>query len=197
LQTCENTKLTPRLTEIFSLLKKLGVPETQYEFSPTLARGLDYYTGLILEIETEEYTAGSLGGGGRYDNLIGMFAGKQIPAVGFAFGFDRLMEAVEQLKLFPADLQITKVLVTIFSPELLNKSIEVCGILSDKNINQELYVDQNAKMEKQLKYADRKQIPYVLIIGPNEAKNNTVTLKNLKTREQKTLPLNQALPLFK
>jgi histidyl-tRNA synthetase len=197
LQTCENTKLTPRLTEIFSLLKKLGIPETQYEFSPTLARGLDYYTGLILEIEAEGYTAGSLGGGGRYDNLIGMFAGKQIPAVGFAFGFDRLMEAVEQLKLFPADLQITKVLVTIFSPELLNKSIEVCGILSDKNINQELYVDQNAKMEKQLKYADRKQIPYVLIIGPNEAKNNTVTLKNLKTREQKTLPLNQALPLFK
>ncbi|KKR26437.1 MAG: Histidyl-tRNA synthetase [Microgenomates group bacterium GW2011_GWC1_39_7] len=133
----------------------------------------------------------------RLRNLIGLFANRQIPAVGFAFGFDRLMEAMEEQNLFPANLNTTKVLVTVFSPELLDNSIRVCEILSQNNINQELYVDPNAKMEKQLKYADKKQIPYVVIIGPDEAKNNTVTVKNLKTREQKALPFDQFLDLFK
>ncbi|MDP2585723.1 MAG: histidine--tRNA ligase [Candidatus Levybacteria bacterium] len=194
LQTTESAKPTPRLTQVFSTLKQLGVSDTQYEFSPTLARGLNYYTGTILEIEIEEYEAGSLGGGGRYDNLIGMFGNKQIPAVGFAFGFDRLMEAMDELNLFPTDLQTTKVLVTVFSPELLGKSIEVCEILSQNNVNQELYIDPDAKMEKQLKYADRRQIPYTVIIGPDEAKNNTVTVKNLKTREQKTISIKDLPP---
>jgi len=105
-------------------------------------------------------------------------------------GFDFLSSVIDPRT-------VIKVLVTVFSPELLDESIKACKILNANDINQELYIDENAKMEKQLKYADRRQIPYVLIIGPNEAKNNTVTLKNLKTREQKTLPLNQALPLFK
>jgi histidyl-tRNA synthetase len=197
LQVVEKAKLTPRLSEIFSILKRLGIPDNQYEFSPTLARGMNYYTGVIIELEVKEYATGSLGGGGRYDNLIGMFAGKDIPAVGFAFGFDRLMEAMEELRLFPTNLTTAKVLVTIFSPELLDKSIEVCGILSKNNINQELYIDPDAKMEKQLKYADKKQIPFAVIIGPDEAKNNTVTVKNLKTREQKTVSSDQLLGLFK
>jgi histidyl-tRNA synthetase len=186
-----------RLKEIKKIAIKLGVAANNIEFKPTLVRGLDYYTGVIFEIEIDGYDAGSVCGGGRFDNLIGLFAGKQIPAVGCAFGFDRLIETMEELKLFPTDLQRTKVLVTVFSPELLDESIKACEILNANNINQELYIDENAKMEKQLKYADRRQIPYVLIIGPNEAKNSTVTFKNLKTREQKTLPLNQALPLFK
>ncbi|MBF8249410.1 MAG: histidyl-tRNA synthetase, histidyl-tRNA synthetase [Candidatus Levybacteria bacterium] len=197
LQVVGNTELSPRLSEIFSILKQLGVTDNQYEFSPTLARGMNYYTGTIFEIEIEGYSAGSVCGGGRYDNLIGMFANKQVPAVGCAFGFDRLMEAMDELNLFPTDLTITKVLVTIFSPELLDKSIEVCGILNKNNINQELYIDPNAKLERQLKYADQKGIPYCVIIGPDEAKSNTVTVKNLKTREQKNLPLDQLSDLFK
>jgi len=196
LQVVEKTKLTPRLSEVFSILKKLGIPDAQYEFSPTLARGMDYYTGLIIEAEVEEYSAGSLGGGGRFDNLIGLFVNKQIPAVGFAFGFDRLIEAMEELKLFPVDLQTTKVLITVFSPELLDKSNQVCEALNANNINQELYLDENARMEKQLKYADKKQIPYVVIIGPDEAKNNTVTVKNLKTRTQKIIKEEKILSLF-
>ena len=132
-----------------------------------------------------------MGGGGRYDNLIGLFADKSMPAVGFAFGFDRLMEAMEELNLFPANLQTTQVLVTIFSPELLEKSIKICEILNNRKINQELYIDPDAKMEKQLKYADKKQIPFAVIIGPDEAKNNEVTVKNLKTREQKTMKLDK------
>ncbi|EKD65575.1 MAG: hypothetical protein ACD_50C00047G0003 [uncultured bacterium] len=193
----ENSKPLETTDAILKMLKNLGINENNYEFSPTLARGLDYYTGTIFEIKIEGYSGGSVGGGGRYDNLIGLFANRQIPAVGFAFGFDRLMEAMEEQNLFPANLNTTKVLVTVFSPELLDNSIRVCEILSQNNINQELYVDPNAKMEKQLKYADKKQIPYVVIIGPDEAKNNTVTVKNLKTREQKALPFDQFLDLFK
>jgi histidyl-tRNA synthetase len=182
LSKVKNSKPT---TDIELILKATN----KVYFDPTLARGLNYYTGLIFEIEIEGYSAGSVCGGGRYDNLIGMFAGRQIPAVGFAFGFDRLMEAMEELKLFPTDLITTKVLVTVFSPELKEKSLEVAKILREKNINTEIYLD-DAKMEKQLKYADKKQIPYAIIIGPDEAKNNTATVKNLKTREQKALSLD-------
>lgn len=179
-----NKKPTENLEKIIRLLNSPRVV-----FDPTLARGLDYYTGLIFEIEIEGYSAGSVCGGGRYDNLIGIFAGRQVPAVGFAFGFDRLIEAMEEQNLFPADLTTTQVLVTIFSPELKDKSIEIASQLRSKNINTEIYLDENVALDRQLKYADKKQIPFVIVIGPDEAKNNTVTLKNMKTREQQVTSL--------
>lgn len=197
LQAIEQAKPTEQLKQIFSSLEQLGVKPLKYEFSPTLARGLDYYTGMIFEIEIEGYTAGSVCGGGRYDNLIGMFSGKDTPAVGFAFGFDRLMEAMEELGLFPDDLATTKVLVTIFSPELKEKSIKLSSELRSNGIATELYPDEEAKLDKQLKYADQKGIPYAVIIGPDEAKNNTVTLKNLKTGDQKTIPQNEIADVIK
>ena len=193
LESIESKKPTERVEQIFSFLKSFGVEPLKYGFEPALARGLDYYTSIIFEIEIEGYGAGSVCGGGRYDNLIGMFGDKQIPAVGFAFGFDRLIEAMEELKLFPTDTtkSSTKVLVTIFNAELKQKSLEVCSQLRANNINTELYLDENAKIEKQLKYADQKGIPYVVIIGPQEVENNTVALKNMKTREQKTIAKEQ------
>lgn len=179
-----NKKPTENLEKIIRLLNSPRVV-----FDPTLARGLDYYTGLIFEIEIEGYPAGSVCGGGRYDELIGMFADKRVPAVGFAFGFDRLVEAMEEQNLFPADLTTTQVLITIFSPELKDKSIEIASQLRSKNINTEIYLDENVALDRQLKYADKKQIPFVIVIGPDEAKNNTVTLKNMKTREQQVTSL--------
>lgn len=193
LQKVESTKPTQNLNTIFQTLKDMGVSEERYEFSPTLARGLDYYTSLIFEIEIEGYSSGSVLGGGRYDKLIGMFSGKDIPAVGFAFGFDRIIEAMEQMDLFPKDLTTSKVLVTIFSMELGENSIKVTNELREQNINTELWLDADAKLEKQLKYADQKQIPYVIIIGPDEAKNNKITLKNLKEKTQETLSLDEAI----
>lgn len=189
------TKVSENLLEIIQTAQRLGVSETAISFSPTLARGLDYYTGLVIEVESPDYTAGSLGGGGRYDNLIGMFTNKQIPAVGFAFGFDRLIEAMEELKLFPVSIteSATKVLVTIFSEEFKERPIEVCSIIRMNGINCELFLDDKTSLEKQLKYADQKGIPYVIIIGPDEAKNNALTLRNMKTREQKTLSRDQLL----
>lgn len=193
LQTVENTKPTERLQQIFSALEQLGITKTQYEFSPTLARGLDYYTGMILEVEVEEYPTGSLGGGGRYDKLVGMFAGKDIPAVGFSFGFDRIIEAMDQLNLFPQDLTTTKVLVTVFSMELGQNSVDVALQLRLNNINTELWLDANSKLEKQFKYADLKEIPYVIVIGPEEVENNKITLKDLSRKTQETLSLEQAI----
>lgn len=192
-ETIETAIPSVRLTEVLQILETLKIESKYVEFSPTLARGLDYYTGLIMEAEIAEYPAGSVLGGGRYNKLIGMFSGNDIAAVGFAFGFDRLLEALNELNLFPRELASTQVLVTIFSPELLNKSLEIVSLLRTNNISTELYLDENAKMDKQLKYADKKQIPYVVIIGPEEAENGEVALKNLKTREQNRIP-KETLP---
>lgn len=193
LESLENQTLPEDFTILFEFLTMLNIPNTQYEFKPTLARGLDYYTSTIFEIEISGYTAGSVCGGGRYDELIGMFAGRQIPAVGFAFGFDRIMEALEELNLFPEDLTTTQILVTVFSLELSVKSIEIATMLRINGVNTELYLDSNAKMEKQLKYADQKGIPYVVVIGPDEAQKEIVTLKNMKTGDQAQVTPDQIL----
>lgn len=193
LQTIESQKLTPTLETIFMVLEDLGIDKNKYEFSPTLARGLDYYTGMIFEVEINGYTAGSVVGGGRYDELVGMFSGKKVPAVGCAFGFDRVLEALEQMELFPKDLSTAKVLVTVFSMELGSDSIKVSNKFREAGINAEFWLEADTKLEKQLKYADQKGIPYVVIIGPTEAESGKITLKSLITKQQQTLSLDEVI----
>lgn len=193
LQTVENYPPTQNLQAVFQILEQMGIQKGKYEFSPTLARGLDYYTGLIFEAEIEGYTAGAVAGGGRYDKLVGMFSGRDIPAVGLAYGFDRIVEAMNELNLFPVELATTQVLVTIFSPDLLKKSLEVSSMLRSKNINTEIWLNAESKLEKQLKYADQKGIPYVVIIGPEEADQGKIMLKNLKTKVQEAITLDEAI----
>lgn len=193
LQTIESQKLTPALETIFMALKDLGISEKKVEFTPTLARGLDYYTGMIFEVEITGYEAGSVVGGGRYDELIGMFSGKKVPATGCAFGFDRVLEAMDQLGLFPKDLTTTKVLVTVFSMELGADSIKVANNLRKAGVNAELWLEADTKLEKQLKYADQKGTPYVIIIGPDEASKNVVTVKDLKNQTQESLTINEVI----
>lgn len=187
---------TDSLQDIISQAVLLGVPESILVFEPTLARGLDYYTGIIIEVEIDGYAVGSVGGGGRYDNLIGMFAGKDIPAVGFAFGFDRIMDAMEEKNLFPSSVGNDDILVTIFSPEYLEDSLSLLSTLRENNITAQIYLDPQVKMEKQLKYADQKNISYVLILGPEEKEKNRVTFKNMKTREQIQRSLQEILQLL-
>ena len=198
LNKIKNQRLTKKLLQIFSYLEKSGIPDSYYDFSPTLARGLDYYTSTIFEIKIDGYMAGSVGGGGRYDKLIGKFIGQDLPAVGFSFGIDRLIEAMEQQGLF-IDLPSTSVavLVTIFSPEYLLQSIKVTNLIRQNGINCELFLDAGKKLDKQLKYADKKGIPFVAIIGPDEAKNGTVTLKNLQEKKQETVPLDELVKLLR
>ena len=193
LNKIKNSKPNQDIELILGIAQEMGVADEIY-FDPTLARG----------IEIEGYSGGSVGGGGRFDKLIGMFAGKDIPAVGFAFGFDRLMQAMEELNLFPKDLPTTKVLVTIFpaSPQggskgLMQKSLDISMSLRSAGVSTELYLDENTKMEKQLKYADQKQIPFAIIIGPDEASKNVITLRNMKTREQKTVKKEEIRTLVK
>lgn len=188
LNEIKNKKKTFDIEKLFSLLKNQGYQENiDFIYLPTLARGLDYYTGLIFEVIDEDYQAGSLGGGGRYDNLIGLFTGQDMPAVGFAFGFDRIIEAAESLNLLPNIKTNTQVLVTIFSPDLAKISLKIAEFLRKNNINTEVYLNEEAKLDKQLKYANKKNIPYVIIIGPEEAEKNLMKLKNMKTGEQKLI----------
>lgn len=190
----KNSKPNDNLIQLFQYLKNNGFEENKdFVFSPTLARGLDYYTGSIFEIVSNDYQSGSLGGGGRYDNLIGQFTGQNIPAVGFAFGFDRLIEAIKSLNLITNQKTITKVLVTIFSPDLFDQSLKLTNYLRSKQINTEIYLDKNTKLDKQLKYADKKGIQYVIIIGPEEISKKNVVLKDMKTGKQMTLSLDECL----
>ncbi len=185
---------TPVLQEIFAALLQMGLKEGQdFKFIPTLARGLDYYTGPIFELVSPEYGNLSLGGGGRFDKLVGIYAGIDSPATGFAFGFDRLVEALTELNLLPATRTSTTILVTIFSPDLTNKSLEISSYLRSNNVNTELWLDPENKLEKQLKYADQKGIPYVIIIGPEEINQNKVVLKNLSSKKQQTLTLDEVV----
>jgi len=197
LDQIKNKKPTEAILKLFSLLKTYNLKEEEdFVFKPTLARGLDYYTGIIFEAVDDNYKGGSLGGGGRYDNLIGIFLENSIPACGFAFGFDRLLEAGNELNLFPKKSTATKVLVTIFSKNFIEKSIKVAAFLREKNINTELFLNPEKKLDKQLKYADKKGIPYVLILGEEEVKKNVVKLKNLKTGSQKDFSLEEALKIL-
>ena len=157
----KNKGKTKKITELEKYLKDVdkNYSEQRYKFENTLARGLNYYTGIIFEIEIGTYDAGSVAGGGRYDNLIGIFTRKQIPAVGIAFGFDRIMEAMEELKLFPAGLSTTKVLITNTNEKM---ALDTAETLRQNNINAETFLDEKS-LEKQLKYADKKGIPNVII----------------------------------
>ena len=190
LKDLQEKPATETIEKILSELRLLDADMSKIVYEPTLARGLDYYTGLIFETIAQGST-GSICSGGRYDNLIGMFSQKQIPAVGFGLGFDRTIEVLETQNKLPQDLTAAKVLVTIFSPELKTQSINITLMLRREKVNCELYLDENTPLEKQLKYADKKGIPYVLIIGPEEVKNNTVTLKNMKTGEQKRIVIEK------
>ncbi len=181
LEEIESKQKTNNLEKIFSELNSMDENYSEkIKYDPTLARGLSYYTGAILEIVCDDYPAGSLAGGGRYDNLVGMFSNQTIPAVGFAFGFDRVIEAMTELNLFPSDLEGSKILITNTSP----KSTKIAKELRNKGIQAELYVDEK-DLDKQLKYADKKQIPFVLIV------NETLNLKNMKTGEKKEITLEQ------
>ena len=163
------------------------IDKDKYAFDPTLARGLDYYTGLIFELEIEGYNGGTVGGGGRYDNLIGRFTGEKTPAVGFSFGFDRLIEAADEANLLPKYKPATRVLVTVFKENLLKEALSLVSRLRNRGIAAEVSLNPTEKLDKQLKYADNKGIPYAAIIGPEEIKTDTVTLKNLSTGNQSNL----------
>jgi histidyl-tRNA synthetase len=157
----------------------------------TLARGLNYYTGVIFEVKAMQVEMGSIGGGGRYDDLTGLFGVPNVPGVGISFGLDRIYDVIEELSLFPSNLfTSTKVLFFNLGEK---ESAVAYGLMQEvraKNIPAELF-HESAKMDKQFKYAEKKNIPYVVIIGDRELQENNCTIKTLSTGKQETLSFQQ------
>jgi histidyl-tRNA synthetase len=185
------------LVKLFKILDKYGVSDF-VKFDPIIVRGITYYTGLVFECFDNNKELRSIFGGGRFDDLVETFGGGKIPAVGFAIGDVVITELLKRLGKLPVfESSPTKILTTVFSSELLDDSIELTKKLRDSGINTEIYPDSTAKLEKQLKYADKKGIPYVVIIGPEEIKENKVVLKNLRTKEQTKTSLENLISLVK
>lgn len=157
------------------------------EFDLTLARGLNYYTGCIFEVKSNEVEMGSIGGGGRYDDLTGMFGLKDLTGVGISFGADRIYDVMQELELFPEDTnQSTQVLISNFSPEAERHALPILHQLRSNGIAAEMY-PVSAKLKKQMSYADAKRIPYVVLIGEEEIANGSLSIKNMETGVQRTL----------
>lgn len=191
IKAIKESQKTKDLNLVLNYLKKLGLMDDQIKFDPFLTRGLDYYTNMIFEIETEEYQGGSIAGGGRYDTLISFKAEEYLPAVGFSFGIDRLIEAMEQQNLFKNMKESpVQFLVTVFDESLAEKSSEVSQQLKKDGFTNEIYSAKD-KLDKQIKYADKKGIRYVVILGPDEVKKNEITVKDLSNGRQRTGDLNK------
>ncbi len=193
--TLSEIKPDETLNKIIEQAAALGVNKEDLVFTPTLARGLDYYTGLIFEIKLPDYEVGSCGGGGRYDNLIGDLCSIQIPAVGVGIGFDRTLEAAVQLGLVPETKAPCRVLVTIFSEEAVATSLETAQMLRKNKIDTIVYPEED-KIGKQLKYANQQQIPWVIIIGDEELAKNKISLKNMISGDQQQLSFQEATKLI-
>ena len=181
------------LEKVFAFVKQLlsgsSLKFPDLELDITLARGLNYYTGCIFEVKTNEVAMGSIGGGGRYDDLTGMFGLKGLTGVGISFGADRIYDVLHELNLFPVSAaEGTKVLISNFDADAENYALPLLQRLRESNIAAELY-PVAAKLKKQLSYADAKSIPYVILIGSDEIKDAELTLKNMVSGDQQKLSI--------
>ncbi|MGA7730288.1 MAG: histidine--tRNA ligase [Chloroflexia bacterium] len=178
----EAIKGLENLRAILSALEGMGVQLDRYRVDVTLARGLDYYTGAVFEIVVDEPKIGSLGGGGRYDNLIGMFAGRDLPTTGGSFGIERIIDVMTTLGMITPQASPSIALVTVFdsSNESVRDSTQLVTELRSIGIPSEVYLNAGDKLGKQFAYADRLGIPFALVTGPDERAAGTVTVKDLK-----------------
>lgn len=174
------------LTLLGSILKYAG--KAPIVIDPSLARGLSYYTGAIMEANVPDL-AGSLGGGGRYDGLIGMFGKEQIPACGFSLGLERILVVMDEREMFPPEIAkstAADVMVTIWDEDSVTESMKLANDLRSHGLRVVMYPEAD-KLGKQVKYADTINIPYVCVLGKDEIAGNKVTLKNMATGDQQTL----------
>jgi histidyl-tRNA synthetase len=163
---------------------------SKIEIDPTLARGLSYYTGAIMEITVKDLP-GSLGGGGRYDNLVGMFAGSDVPACGFSLGLERIIVVMTERAMFPKDVgRSSEVMVAIWNEATIEESLAIAAQLRARGVRVEIYPEPD-KLAKQFKYAAAVQVPFVVVIGEVEKEKDEVAIKNMLTGEQLSLPRNE------
>lgn len=185
-----NDTIKQGIDEVKFILKH-NVPNVKFDVS--LARGADYYTGIIFEIFCTEFDFGALGGGGRYDNLTEMFGKKDVTGVGISFGFERIYDVLESLDRFPKKLQSAPTLLFLhFGEEEQKFAFEMLQKVRKTNISAEIYPDI-AKMKKQMKYANNKAVKYICIIGSNEIKTEKLSLKNMETGKQDNLTIDEII----
>jgi histidyl-tRNA synthetase len=185
------------LEAIFNYLTHCKLQKATLELDITLARGLNYYTGAIFEVKTNETFMGSIGGGGRYDDLTGMFGLKGLTGAGISFGADRIYDVLEELNLFPAATnQTTRILICCFDKEGEGFALPLLQQLRQNDINAELY-PAGAKIKKQFDYANNKGIPYVVVIGSDEIQSGQLTFKNMESGEQEKLSIGSILEKLK
>ena len=182
---------------IFNTISELGLKKIKFEFDVTLARGLNYYTGSIIEVSPPKgVSMGSIGGGGRYDDLTGIFGLKGLSGVGISFGLDRIALVLEELELFPnLNCQSTQILFSNFGSQESVYCLKLIQKLRDYEIISELYPDA-VKLKKQITYANKKDIPYVALVGDEEIKQNKITLKKMSDGSQKILDINELIKMF-
>jgi histidyl-tRNA synthetase len=175
------------LNDLGQVLRLSGIAAQKVCFDGSLARGLDYYTGCIFEVVPTSVKMGSISGGGRYDDLTGVFGLKGISGIGISFGIDRIYDVLEELQTFPKDNAVfTDVLFCAMDEAAIAYSMPLAASLREQDIRAEIY-PQAAKLKKQLDYANAKHISWAVIIGENEMKNDSVTLKNLVTGNQELI----------
>jgi len=184
---------TEAVLNYFSGSDAFELKGAEIQLDLTLARGLNYYTGTILEVKAKEIEFGSIGGGGRYDNLTGIFGLPDVPGVGISFGADRIYDVLLAQNLFPVNaVEGTEILFANFSPAEERKALPLLDILRKAGFAVEIY-HESTKLKKQFEYADKKGISYLMIYGENEITQQTVTVKNLKTGVQINIPVTSIL----
>ena len=174
------------LRQILQFAKASGV-DARIKLDPTLARGLAYYTGAIIEMNVADL-AGSLGGGGRYDNLVGMFLGKDVPACGFSLGLERIIVVMSEREMFPKELLSSPadVMVTLWNEDSIGESIALASELRGAGLRVDLYSEAD-KMGKQFKYASSRGIRFVAIVGDDERARGEVAIKDMRSGEQQSV----------
>jgi len=181
------------IESVISYINSLVGEMSEIEFDLTLARGLSYYTGIIFEARALNVKIGSIGGGGRYDNLTGVFGWPDLSGVGFSFGIDRIYDVMEELELFDSQkIGSTQVLITNFDSNAEKFALRILTKLRESDIKAEIFPD-NVKLKKQLNYANKKNIPYVLMIGSEELKKGIFTLKDMVTGPQEEISIDEVI----
>ena len=191
------SKGVKELRFVLKMLSDLGLRKAKLDVDVTLARGLDYYTGAIFEVKTNEVHMGSIGGGGRYDDLTSIFGLKDISGVGISFGVDRICLVLEELNLFPELIDFsTKLMFVNFGEQEAAYCMKLLKRLRDFGVNAEIY-PTTAKIKKQMNYADKKNINYVVLVGEDEMTSGNLTVKNMYEGTQQSLTIKDLLILLK
>ena len=183
------------LTRIFGLLTDMGIDQNRVAFAPRLARGLAYYTGPVYETVVTTPKVGSLAGGGRYDGVIGLFTGIDVPATGMALGLERIIEVINEQGTFRDEKSSVAVLVVPFGEAEVGHALRIARELRGKGVNTDVYTEAG-KLKKKLSYADRMGIPTVVIVAPDELSRGVVKVKDMKTGEEKEVGIGDVANSF-